>query len=519
MSSTSLIDPTGLLPYQVPAVEKLVKAISTYGAALDGSDMGVGKTADACGVIRHFDLPTLVVCPEVTIPGWRRMGDLLGTTFDIQNYEMLRTGRTPYGWWENPPPPRLPTKFRCTQCRIDVVPDAPTPCHLHHLGIHCVETLTIPHDYGKFTWAPEIQLLVFDEAHRCSALDSLHADMLIAAGRQKIRTLLMSATVAESPMQLRAIGFLLRLHNLIDSRIPGSPVGFYKWAMGLGCRKLPFQGFHFAVGAERRKAILSKLHSDIFTNRGCRVRIQDLGDAFPDCQVTAELYNAKEAGRVEELFRTMEEAIRTLNDIRDGDPEHPLTVLLRANQEVELLKVPIFVELTQDALAEGKHVALFVNYRQTVEELCKRLKTDCRIDGSQIGVKGSKRRNQCVDDFLHDREPVIVASAAAGGIGIGLHDILGQFGRLGLISPGFSAKQFRQILGRLRRQGGKSAALYRAIFMANTPDEKRHKALAAKLDCIDTLNDDDLMVENLILTRFRDRVIDLETDMPTILKP
>jgi hypothetical protein len=511
------MNPAGLLDYQIPAAEKLVSAINVFGAALDASEMGTGKTYNAGAVIRHYDCPTLVMCPEVTIPGWQRMGAAMGIEFSILNYEMLRTGRTPYGWWENPPPKRLPTKFKCTQCRTVVDPEKPVPCHLHHLGIHCVETETIPHDYGKFTWAPEIKLLVVDEAHRCSAVDSLHADMLIAAGRQKIKTLLLSATVAESPIQLRAIGFLLRLHNLIDSRIPGSPVGFYKWAMGLGCRKLPFQGFHFAVGEERRKEILSRLHSDIFTRRGCRVRIEDLGDAFPDCQVTAELYHAEKAGRAEELFRTMEEAIRTLNDIREGDPEHPLTVLLRASQEVELLKVPIFVELTTDALAEGKHVALFVNYRQTVEELCKRLKTQCRIDGSQTGVRGAKVRAANVEDFLHDREPVIVASAAAGGLGIGLHDILGRFGRLGLVSPGFSAKQFRQILGRLRRQGGKSTALYRAIFMAGTPDEKRHKALAAKLDCIDTLNDGDLF-PNLVLTKFRERVIDLETDMPTTLK-
>jgi hypothetical protein len=322
----------------------------------------------------------------------------------------------------------------------------------------------------------------------------------------------MSATVAESPMQLRAIGYLLRLHNLFDSRMPGAPPGFYKWAMGQGCRKLPFKGFHFALGEEKRKAVLSKLHGEIFSRRGCRVRIEELGDKFPDVQVTAELYNIEAAGRVDELFAEMDAAIRELNEIRDGDPEHPLTILLRANQEIELLKVPVFVELTQDALAEGKHVALFVNYRQTVDELCKRLKTNCRIDGSQIGARGAKIRAMNVEDFLHDREPVIVASAAAGGIGIGLQDILGVFGRLGLISPGLSAKQFRQILGRLRRQGGKSKALYRAIFLDNPHEKKRQRALAAKLDCIDMLNDDDLMVAKLRLERFRERVIDRETD-------
>ncbi len=501
---------SGLLDYQIPAVKKLVEALSTHGAALDGSDMGTGKTFHAGAVIRELNLPTLVVCPDATIPGWKRIGAALGVEFDILNYEGVRTGRTPYGTWENPPPTRLPTKLVCEKCRLEVDPAKPFPCEFHFLGIHCVNSETIPHIYGKFTWHSAVQFLVFDEAHRCSALDSLHADILIAAGRQKIRTLLMSATVADSPMQLRAIGYLLKLHGLFG------PNNFYRWAIGLGCRRLPFSGFHFAVGEDRKKKILSKLHSDIFTSRGCRIRIEDLGTSFPEVQVSAELYNIEAAGRVDELFTEMDEAICELNGIREGDPDHQLTVLLRAFQELELIKVPIFVELTKDALAEGRHVALFVNYRQTVEELCRRLKTKCRIDGSQVGVRGAKQREKNVEDFLYDREPVIVASSAAGCLGIGLHDILGNFGRLGLISPGFSAKVFRQILGRLRRQGGKSKALYRAIFIAGTHEEKRHRALAAKLDCMDTLNDDDLMVANLPLTKFRERVIDRETDLSTI---
>lgn len=496
----------GLLSYQIPAAEALLKALQTYGAAIDASDCGVGKTFTAGSVIRELDLPTLVVCPEVSIPSWQRMGRLLGVQFDCLNYEMIRTGSTPYGEWQFPRPARLERFLKCTRCTQVV--NSTFPCRLHHLGIHCVEVKTKPHKYGRFNWYEGIKFLVFDEIHRCTALDSLQADMLLAAGRQRIKTLGLSASLADSPLHFSALGYVLKLHNYIDGKVAGSPPGFYGWAKGYGCQTLPFRGFHFAVGEQRKKEALFRLHNNLFPSRGARVRIKDLGASFPDSQITAELYNIEESGRVEEIYSRMDEALRTLNGIKDGDPAHPLTELLRARQELELLKVPIFEELTADATAQGMSVALFVNFRQTVEELCKRLKTNCRIDGSQIGSKGAAIRRANMEDFLYDRERIIVCTAAAGGIAIDLHDILGQFPRLGLISPGFSVREFKQILGRLRRHGAKSKSLYRALFIAGTREERNQKALAAKLNNLDILQDGDLMAANIPLVRFRESVME-----------
>ncbi len=497
------MDVSGLLERQIEPVEKLCRALFRHGGALDGSDLGTGKTFHAGGVIRHLDLPTLVVCPAISVTGWRRMGKHLGVEFDVVGYEKARTGNTPYGWWENPRPDRTELQFSCSicQCKLDL--EKPFPCHLHHLGIHCVETKSKPHDYGKFFWHENIKLLVFDEVHRCSAVDSLQSDMLIAAGRQRIKTLGLSATVADSPLHLRALGYVLGLHNLVDSKRPGVPPGFYQWARSKGCQKLPFGGFHFAVGGARKHQILADLHREIFQCRGARVRISELGDNFPACQITAELYDLEAAGRVDELYRKMEAALTAMRTDFAKHKEGPLLEFLSARAEVELLKVPIFEEIYDDAVAQGKHVAIFVNFRRTVEELCKRLKLSCRVDGSQVGARGAAIRQKNVDDFLHDRSPGIVLTTAAGSASIGLQDIYGNFPRLGLVSLGTNARDARQLFGRLPREGAKTPSMYRVILIAGTTEEKIHKKVSGKLDCLDTLNDADLLAgANLPLTNY-----------------
>lgn len=486
---------SGLLPYQIPAVEQLLAATEKHGAAFDGSDMGVGKTYAAVACVREWKRPTLVVCPAISITAWQRVGAALNTQFSVVNYEMLRTGATRLGVWENPRPAKLPRFFKCTACQLVVDPLRPSRCQYHFLGVHCVETKSKPHNYGKFIWNHNVKQLVFDEVHRCSALDSLQSDMLVAGKRQSIPTLGLSATVAESPLDFRAFGYVLGLHNYLD---------FFRWAAKRGCRKVPWGGFEFAVGEAKRREIVAALHAEIFPARGTRVRISDLGPAFPECQITAELYDLKEADKINELYAQMDGAIKALNEqkLTDKCAEHPLTALLRASEEIELLLVPIFEELRADARASGLSVAIFVNYRRTVDELCRRLGTTCRVDGSQVGAAGARQRQQNLDDYQANRSLDIVLSAAAGNASIGLQDLHGR-PRLGLVSVGHSATQFRQLCGRIPRQGSLSPARYRVVLAAGTVQEKIHKQLSGKLDRLDILNDGDLMAANLPLTSCR----------------
>lgn len=500
------IDSKGLLWYQVEPAQQLLRALTENGAALDASDMGVGKTYMAGAVLRAINDPTLVVCPRVSVASWERMGQHLGTSFDVRHYEALRGGTSPYGYWQNPPPKVRPKGFSCKRCqRKWLEGDDPGQCPYPPPtgGPHDVVTKSLPHNYGPFRWHEGIRTLVFDEVHRCSAPDSLQARMLIAAKVQKIKTLMLSATVADSPLNLRAIGFALGLHNLIDRKdLTGAP-GFYQWALRHGCYHIPGLGVQFCSGAEKQREILKKLHADIFPQRGARLRIDTLGDAFPEVQITAELYNTEAEGRINKLYDQMREKVDAINAKREFSAI-ALTELLRDRQEIEMLMLPVFIEITRDANAEGRHVALFFNFRETVEEACRLLKTECRVDGTQIGEAGMRRRQACVDAFQRDEEENIVCTSDAGSESISLQDLCGVFPRLGLVSLGWSSKRARQIFGRLRRALGKSKAIYRCVLAAGTVQERVYESIVDKLDRLDLLNDGDLRkdVPNLPLTDF-----------------
>jgi hypothetical protein len=87
----------------------------------------------------------------------------------------------------------------------------------------------------------------------------------------------------------------------------------------------------------------------------------------------------------------------------------------------------------------------------------------------------------------------------AAGVGMDAHDITGKHPRMSLISPGFSAKVTRQVVGRPWRAGGLTKSLQRFIFA--TGEEDLHASVSRKLNCLDTLNDGDLTTQNLQVTR------------------
>jgi len=495
------VNTTGLLEYQKSSAEHLLEVLQENGSALDASDMGTGKTFVAVAIARELDVPTLVVCPQISITAWKRAGEIMGTEFDVLNYEMLRTGRTPFGTWENPPPDVREDFLECSECQLKLDLKNPFSCPHHPAGIHCAVVKSKPHNYGKFFWNRNIRLLIFDESQRSGGFDSLNSDMLVGAKIAGIPVLGLSATVADSPLNFRALGYVLGLHHLVDRKDSDLP-GFYRWAHKLGCRKSPFGGLQFMGNEEVRRQKMVQLHSEIFPSRGTRIRIADLGDAFPQCQITAELYDLKENGRIDELYAEMDAAIQELNErkLLDRGLDMPLTRILRAKQEIELLKVPVFEEVAISMQEAGRTVGLFVNYTATLDALQKRLKWKCRIDGSQRGAKGQRDRQAMIDAIQADEERGILLNNQAGGVSISLHDVTGRFPRGGAVSLPSSASMFRQLCGRFRRQGGKSKSIYRVILAAGTVEVKAHRQLSQKLNQIDALNDGDLWAANLPLT-------------------
>lgn len=468
---------------------------------MDFSDTGTGKTYVACAVATALNLPTLIVVPKIAMTAWHRAAEHFGEKFSVINYEKLRTGKTPYGSWQKPlsvEAPETQETLRCQCCQQSVLLDPQyfRPCYCHPAGIHCVVVQKSKKDYGQFTFNSGVRAVIFDEVHRCGGLRSLNAEMLIAAKRQRLYILGLSATAACNPLQMRALGYALDLHTLT----PAGGLGFYDWARRYGCRRDPhFQGFKWLVGENKQVETMRAIREKVIPARGVRVRCADI-PGFPQREISAELYDLDSNGQIESLYRDMASALEQVDQsaASDVNPDHPLTKILRARQRIELLKVPLAVELAEDYLAKGYSVAMFANFRLTIDELSNRLSCKAIIDGSPEGVRD---RQQHVDNFQSNSIRRIIVNSEAGGICLSLHDLDGNCPRIGLVFPCFSATTMRQVFGRLHRDGGRSRCHYRVLFAAGTCEMPIARALRAKSNNLDALNDADLMPENFRLTK------------------
>jgi superfamily II DNA or RNA helicase len=171
---------------------------------------------------------------------------------------------------------------------------------------------------------------------------------------------------------------------------------------------------------------------------------------------------------------------------KDGDSQ--LTIMLRARQKTELVKVPLFLDMIEEGLEQGMSVVLFVNFTETINAISSRLNTKCVFDGKVDG----KIRQQNVDNFQADKERVILVNIQSGGAGLSLHDINGKYPRLALISPTWSAVSMRQATGRVWRENAKSKSIQKIVFVAGTVEEDVCRSVQSKLNNLDILNDGDL---------------------------
>lgn len=416
-----------LYDWQQPSADSLLASLREHHVAADWSDTGTGKTAKAVWVAKQLGKPVAIICPKAVIPAWKRWCEEaeIEPTF-ILNYEKLRTGSTPYG---------------------------------DFVG-------------GAWVWSKPIvfdQLFIWDEVHKCKGPNSLNGKMLIAS--RPFYTLMLSATFASNPLDMKATGFVLGLHKYAD---------FWPWCVRNGVKKAPWGAMAYFGGKKK----LAVIHEQM-APKASRVRISELGDQFPDNEVYAEAYDC---GDVQGLYEDLQNRLAELERSKAADKPHPMTEILRARQESELLRVPVITDLAESLLDEGRSVVIFCNFRNTLDGFLSYFKDTSIIWGNQ----STDERQSMIDAFQADETKVMLCQIQSGGVGVSLHDERGERPRSSLICPTYSAIDLKQALGRIHRSGAKSKSVQRIIFAADSIEEAVMKKVKAKLHNIETLNDGDI---------------------------
>lgn len=452
--------------YQIHHVKILAYALKRRGIAIDLSDTGTGKTFCAIAVCKQLGLRPLIITPKATIPNWYSVAETFGVQpIGIVNYETAKNSK----YYASLAEFYADTRVECPYIEVirEVIPNAFTDAGSPKKRI--VEI--------KWKLDPGT-VIIFDEAQRGKNGIAQEAPMgAMATGTSKL-------VVSTKPYLNKSNGvFGMFLSASLTDRIECFDVMSYV----LGFFR-PYSKKAYTLWINRIHHIgppMQVIHDKIIPKYGSRMSIEQIkeetGDEFfKECDVSAKAYPMmpKIAAQIEEQHQIIQQAMEDLRNKNTSN--HPLVVMLRARQKIEMLKVPLFSELTEKHLRRGKYVVWFLNFKETKKILTEKLleishhpdhpdhPDDPLLTIEDIdfidGTNTAEERESIRKAFQEDKLKVLICQIRAGGVGISLHDIIGDHPRIGLHSPTWSAIDMKQAIGRLYRADAKSHTKQRVVY-------------------------------------------------------
>ena len=440
-----------LLPPQREHAVSLLNSLYINGVACDQSETGTGKTYVAAWLAKNLNSPVVIVCPKVVIPSWTKVLSYFGIKAHcLINYEKLMRGNT------------------------------------EHLNFKDGKD-TGPSDYViNF---PKNSLVILDEVHKCKSATSKNSDFLIKLKMDGYKSLLLSATAATNPLEMKAFGFATTLHNLVSYRQFITSSGAYAGRYG---------GFQIDLQSQKTVEAMSNIHNTLFNlyKVSSRMTRKMFDKIFPDNHVMADCFDmGTNTDKINRVYLQMEAEMAALEESSINYSQHHFAIMTKARRMAELLKVPTMVEMIEDWYDEGISPVVFVNFTDTVEAIEKQLAKNSKFDGKIariVGGQSDKVRQNDIELFQSDVKRIMIANLAAGNAGVSLHDLNGNFARGSIISPSYSAINLLQALGRIHRAEGKTTCIQKVMFAAGTIEVEACKRVQCKLNNLECLNDGDL---------------------------
>ena len=428
-------------PWQEPLIDAVVASILRDNVFVSGFPTGSGKTVIALAAAKRLNRPHLVVAPKVALTQWRRTADAMSCgdrLVDVVNPEKISSPRG-CSWY-----------------------DRATKWHL-----------------------PQGTLVTWDEPHRsASGPDSVSACAMAELKAYPGFALhAMSATIADSPMKLRAVGYWTGLHRW-------NMASYTKFLFDHGCasvvvkRTPPIRrAIKFtSVKSEARRHMLA-LRSEM-GGKFMSLRPEEI-PGFPEQTVKTLLVDlsARDAAEIDRIHASMSERLlrASPNDMAEIGHER---------ERIEILLAPALAELAVSAVENGESAVVFWNFTEP-RLAFEKLLSD--VDVAFASVHGGQKdddRQDGIDRF--QRNEVFVASVMleAGGAALSLHDELKARPRVSFIPPAWRADSVKQCLGRIRRCNGTNVT-QNFVLAAGTVQERVAKSLERKLENLDFLNDGD----------------------------
>jgi superfamily II DNA or RNA helicase len=448
-------------PYQEEAARRLSEILSERGFALDASDTGIGKTFTAIATAMEFQSengsipPVAVICRARAVTKWTDALSLFGIEpVFIMSWEKARGGRNRFF---------VPIKNRLNRVKtFNLVLERPT-------------------------------FLIIDEIHAGGGIKSQNAELVIAARRCPNALVLgLSATPADSPLKMKAIGFCTKMHSLEND--------FWNWCRRNGCVRSPFGGLYFKK--QDRDRVLGTMHRTLFEGEspwGIRLRKKNLMDAgqFPESENYVELWDppASPPSWLEPWLSMIDDDEQGDVERHDGNPSAGI-LAIRDRQRAEMQKVPPLIEEIEDRVEEGESVIVFVQFTRTILAISDKL--GAISHGILDGRRSRHDQDAAVNDFQSGRTRLLVCQVDAGSESIDLHDTDGSRPRHVIVFPTYKAVTLIQVLGRAVRSGAKSPVVQRIVYSSTGIEAKIARIIERRLENLSLLTDGELNAEGMI---------------------
>jgi hypothetical protein len=459
------VDFSGLLTPQWNHAKKLLDSIFLNGWASDFSTTGTGKTYVAAWVAKFVNAPTFIVAPKAVIPSWNKVLTAFGIKAIVINYEKLVRGNTKFVKRKHVKDPR------------------------NHNTKEAEKIKKI------LRWRlPANAFIIFDESHKCKGFKSLNSEMLMSAKDQGYRFLTVSATQAFSPIDMFVYGWIIGQHKFYD---------YFDWCKSQFGAEWKFgRGLFITCDMSTNQAMkgMGLLHDHLSKLKAMsRLTLDDMTGYFPTNHVIPEVLDMGGNGaKIAHAYEEMEKEIADLEE--KGYSEHIFAVIMKARRQAEILKVPSIEEKVVDLVEEGKSVAVFLNFTDTLKSLAARLaKNRCINEEDIVYIRGgqtAQARQDAIEAFQKNKAKVIICNIGAGGVGVSLHDLEGGHERVSIITLPQQPAQFVQALGRIHRADAKTPCVQYVIFCAGTIEESIAQRLRLKIGCLESLNEGDLAVSS-----------------------
>lgn len=442
-----------LLDTQVDHFNRVDSILTKFAGYIDTSVTGAGKSYIVAAIAKKHNFTLLVVCPVSVIDVWKNVCN----TYDVPlynciSYQSLRSIRGCQ------PTHGLLSRFD-TQKDVEFVP---------------TDTLKALVTNGILVVFDECQNIKnnSDQTKACSAICKLIIDI-----GYKARFALLSASPFDKEEHTINVCKLLglityqkmwQIHQTTKEIIPLGIRELIELCQIYDAEKTQELLIETPVTKNNIKHLAFKLFSIIIMKR--------IGSSMPppkipfkkDCANGYYNIDKNTLGQINKGVNNLANAV-SYNDETgtiDRTGEKYLSAVTKALTEIELAKVPIFIRLAKEQLLSNPKckVIICMNYLDSIKRVFKALQEFEPM--MLIGDVKQKDRGVIVNSF-QDRlslNRLLICNTSVAGIGISLHDTVGDAPRFMFISPNYSIINLHQATGRIYRVGTLSDATVRFVF-------------------------------------------------------